>query len=155
MRGVILNLMKKKCIVISLLIITLLILNSCFVDKSSGDNKQNTNNAVQIENDSVEKDFNEGVAKDFSWDEDKLDSGEEGYGPDDQRQGADDEGFINLADAAVSCHDGFHYIKRGGTDITIDDTDGHQKHAEMKSIFLFLLSVYVHFKNSFFHLALS
>ena len=48
----------------------------------------------------------------FQCDEDKLDGGKEGYGPDDQRQGADDEGFINLADAAVSCHDGFHYIKR-------------------------------------------
>ena len=47
----------------------------------------------------------------FQGDEDELDGGQQGDSPDDQRQGTDDELFINLADASVSSHDGLHNVK--------------------------------------------
>ncbi len=63
-------------------------------------------------------------------DEHVLDGGQQRDGPDHQRQRADDEGLVGLTDAAVPLQDGFHHVHGGGADVAVDDTDGHQDHAQ-------------------------
>ena len=66
----------------------------------------------------------------FHGDEYVLDGGQQRDGPYDQGQRADDKRLVGLTDAAVPLQDGFHHVHGGGADVAVDDTDGHQDHAQ-------------------------
>ena len=65
-----------------------------------------------------------------------FDGGQQRDRPDDQGQRADDEGLVHLGDAAVACQNGLHDVQRRGADVTVDDADGDEEHAELESLLL-------------------
>ena len=65
-----------------------------------------------------------------------FEGGEQGDGPDDQGQRADDEALVHLGDAAVALQDGLHHVHGGGTDVPVYDADGHKEETETEALLL-------------------
>ena len=74
--------------------------------------------------------------------QDILDGCKKGDGPDDERERSDDKRFVNLGDSPVALEDRLHDVQRRGADVAVDDSDGHEKHAETKfRLFIHTLSL--------------
>ena len=72
-----------------------------------------------------------------------LDRGQQRDRPDHQRQGADDEALVDMFNAAVALQDGFHDVHRGGADVAVHNSDGHQE--ETKTEFFLVVHTFTLF----------
>ena len=59
-----------------------------------------------------------------------FNGGQQRHRPDHQRQRTDNKIFTNGRKTTVALHDGFHHVQRRSSDVAINDTDGHKKHAK-------------------------
>ena len=59
-----------------------------------------------------------------------FDGGQQGDGPDDEGERADDKGLVDLGDPAVALEDRLHDVHGRGADVAVDDPNGHEEHAE-------------------------
>ena len=70
-----------------------------------------------------------------------FDGRKQGDGPDHQRKRTDDEGLIDVPQPAVSGDDRFHDIHGGRADVTVDDPDRDEEHAEADFTIAFLFHI--------------